>query len=306
MELHLPYYAWRRMPPIRHDLNAGRRVDGKSICRSEEVIPLQMKGEQPHEEEDGRIDYIHEAQISIMITGIDDWFWTAYCFVDVYFKEEGHTESVQHYTESSPPMDPHSCGKDSVNRPIWRPRHYFLRTLSCRIEQAKQEWNNSIFQLFRQIEPCVRLISAPTRGYILMLIFAKIYSFTRGVAQLGEGGELEITQQKGFKWTIRILRQFTHLLSKTIDSWETFKDGEIRYFNLSEAQADWGRYLAAIDKDVTELRDLRSSLLHITQKLMISRICYYTVHNYPCSLSAYHPRHRRDHHCPRHTFTRVY
>jgi hypothetical protein len=47
---------------------------------------------------------------------------------------------------------------------------------------------------------------------------------------------------------------------------------------------------------------------HVKQKLIISRICYCTVHNYPCSLSAHRPRprHRRDHHRPRHTFARVY
>jgi hypothetical protein len=90
---------------------------------------------------------------------------------------------------------------------------------------------------------------------------------------------LEITQQKGFKWTIRILRQFTHLLSKTIDAWETFKDGEVRYFNLPDsedlAQAAWGRYLATIDKDVTELRDLRSSLIHRTELFenMTNSVC---------------------------------
>lgn len=80
---------------------------------------------------------------------------------------------------------------------------------------------------------------------------------------------LEITQKPGFKLTIRVLRQFTHLLSKTIDSWESFKDGEILYFNLPDseelAQKSWGRYLAAIDKDVTALRDLHSSLIHKTE-----------------------------------------
>jgi len=66
-----------------------------------------------------------------------------------------------------------------------------------------------------------------------------------------------------------VLRQFTNLLSKTIKAWETFKGGEIRYFYLphSDALADtsWGIYLAAIDKDITELQDLRSSLQHQTE-----------------------------------------
>jgi hypothetical protein len=66
-----------------------------------------------------------------------------------------------------------------------------------------------------------------------------------------------------------VLRQFTHLLSKTIDAWDTFKDGEIRYFYIphSENLADVARgtYLASIDRDVTELRDLRSSLYYHTE-----------------------------------------
>ena len=91
--------------------------------------------------------------------------------------------------------------------------------------------------------------------------------------------ELEITQQPGFKWTLRIFRQFTQLLSKTIDAWETFKSGEIRYFNLPDsetpAKISWGSYLAAIDKDVTELKDLRSSLMHQTELFenMTNTVC---------------------------------
>jgi hypothetical protein len=97
----------------------------------------------------------------------------------------------------------------------------------------------------------------------------QISSFTRGEAGDGEKVDLEITQRKGFKWTIRVLRQFTQLLSKTIDAWETFKDGEIRYFHLPDSdsarQATWGALMAEIDKEVTELQDLRSSLLHRTE-----------------------------------------
>jgi len=75
------------------------------------------------------------------------------------------------------------------------------------------------------------------------------------------------------------LRQFTHVLSKTIDSWQKFKDGELRYFTLPDsevfAQASWGGYLAAIDKDVTELRSLRSSVIHQTELFenMTNSVC---------------------------------
>ena len=250
------------MIPTPNAHRDARLRNGKPLRRSEEVIHLSLDPLHPTLER----DYIHEAQVSIMVIGIDDWFWTAYCFADIYFKGEEHTEQVHVMHRNN--ADPHSCGKYFLDRPIWNPRHYFLRSLSCRMEQVKQEWYNTIFQLFEDIEPCVSIRVLKT-----ILAFEanlnKIYAFTRG--ELGQGGsiDLDITQRKGFRWTIRVLRQFTHVLSKTIDSWDTFKDGEIRYLNLPDseslADASWGNLLAAIDKDVIELRDLRSSLQHKTE-----------------------------------------
>jgi hypothetical protein len=96
-----------------------------------------------------------------------------------------------------------------------------------------------------------------------------MYSFTQQDSKIPKTGELSITQTKGFKWTVRCLLRFTVLISGTISSWETFKDGEIRYFYIPHtdelAERSWGTYLAAIDKNVTELRDLRSLLQHQTQ-----------------------------------------
>ena len=150
------------MDPTERNKETGRHVDRQPIRRSEEVIRLEIKGHDHTasyaEDDDGTRDYIHEAQISVMITGIDDWFWTAYSFVDIYFKDESNTESVDYYSRTDPlrpPMDPHSCGNYEADQPIWNPRHFFLRALSCRMEQVKQEWNNVIFQLFQQIDPCV-------------------------------------------------------------------------------------------------------------------------------------------------------
>jgi len=141
------------MEPLPGDFRVWKRRNGKPLRRSEEVIHLEAH-DQP-EDDESMIDYIHEAQISIMIAGIDDWFWTAYCFVDVYFKDEENSELVHRLSTSSRPMDPHTCSKYDLDRPIWNPRHYFLRILACRMEQVKQEWSNAVFQLFEEIEPCV-------------------------------------------------------------------------------------------------------------------------------------------------------
>jgi hypothetical protein len=137
------------------ELNRNRQVYGKPLRISEEVIFLKLEDHEVVLEDKNGEDkaYIHEAQISVMITGLDDWYWTAYCFVDVYFKGMGHRESVEAYSSSG--MDPLSGGRTSRDRPTWLPREYFLQLLTYRLEQVKQEWNNTVYQLFGHIQPCV-------------------------------------------------------------------------------------------------------------------------------------------------------
>jgi len=135
-----------------------QRVDGSPLRRSEEVIHLKMTDSIPTRTNKMQ-DYIHEAQISVLVNGVDDWVWAAYCFVDVYFKDARHSERVHYYSDPRVPMDPHSCGKHPANPPIWIPREYFLRALQARIEQVKHEWNNSVSRLIQQIEPYARLYS---------------------------------------------------------------------------------------------------------------------------------------------------
>jgi len=153
LEFHLPYYAWRPMDSIIID--SRERAAGVPLRRSEEVmyLPIHRHGLPLFE---NLPEYIYESQISVMVSGIDDWVWTAYCFVDVYFKGNKHTEKVEHYSsEAVNRMDPHSCGKHAADRPVWDPRKYFLRTLVARMEQVREEWDNSVSLLMYQIDPYV-------------------------------------------------------------------------------------------------------------------------------------------------------
>lgn len=49
-----------------------QKLGAKPLRRSEEFIPLVMDSH-ISENSDGRKEYIYEAQISIMVTGVDDW-----------------------------------------------------------------------------------------------------------------------------------------------------------------------------------------------------------------------------------------
>jgi hypothetical protein len=112
--------------------------------------------------DDSCLDYIFEARISVLVTGIDNRVWTAYCFVDTYFKEKPHNESVEFF--HSQKKDPHSGGKANLEKPVWFPRLYFLRTLAFRLEQVKEEWNNVVFQHLQHMKPYV---SQSPRRHIL-------------------------------------------------------------------------------------------------------------------------------------------
>lgn len=129
--------------------------DGTPLRIAEEVIHLPRKGSSASKKKKKR-DYIYEAQCSVMVTGVDDWVWTAYCFVDVYFKGARHSEDVNTLCDQPRRYDPHSLGGGHpLDRPLWLPREYFLRALAARMRQVKQEWNNSVSRLLQGTEPYV-------------------------------------------------------------------------------------------------------------------------------------------------------
>lgn len=101
-------------------------------------------------------EQIFEAHLSLLVTGIDNRFWTAYSFADVYFKTPNCSETAEYYHQAN--EDPHSGGKDAANQIIWDAREFFLRILACRVEQVREEWNNVISQLLQNIEPHVSIL----------------------------------------------------------------------------------------------------------------------------------------------------
>ena len=123
MEFHLPYYALRQ--------SQHQQVDPWGIRRGGKFIPERSVH--------GVQDWFYEAQISVLVTGIDEWFWTVYCFVDTYF---GSEETVDYYHERG--LDALTGGEKASHYPAWNPRGYFLQLLSLRLKQATQEWSNVV------------------------------------------------------------------------------------------------------------------------------------------------------------------
>jgi hypothetical protein len=82
-------------------------------------------------------DYYYEAHISLLVTGVDEWQWTAYFCVDTYF---GAEESWEEYPSGNYGYDGPSGGWIWQKYPYWNPREYFLAVLMRRISQATTEW----------------------------------------------------------------------------------------------------------------------------------------------------------------------
>ena len=87
-------------------------------------------------------EYLYEAQISVLVTGVDEWFWTTYCLVETYF---GSEETIDFYHERN--LDAPTGGLKPTHYPVWNPREYFLLVLSRRFKQITKEWSNVVSTL---------------------------------------------------------------------------------------------------------------------------------------------------------------
>lgn len=86
-----------------------------------------------------------------MVTGIDEWVWTAYCCTDTHF---GSEETVQYYHENG--LNAPTGGETSTVYPIWNPREYFLLVPSCRMKQTIKEWSSVVIALESGLKYYVR------------------------------------------------------------------------------------------------------------------------------------------------------
>lgn len=86
--------------------------------------------------------------------------WTAYAFVDSYFDE---LDSVAAYHEMKGPrggtMDPLTMANVDAQRPIWKPRQYFVTVVGIRLRRIVVEWNRILKRIEKDIEQYVYTFS---------------------------------------------------------------------------------------------------------------------------------------------------
>ncbi|KAH0547759.1 hypothetical protein FGG08_000016 [Glutinoglossum americanum] len=222
-EFHLPYYVLKR--------EYAATPDSRGLRRSGPFIPTRGKNAN---------EYIYEAQISFLMVGVDDWCWTVYCCVDVYF---GSEESPDLYDERE--QDAPLGGTKDRKWPVWNPRDYFLKVLSERVAQITREWSNVLCGLEERLRPHENTI----------------FDEKLAASQLGTFvDDSNISQTKDYTWTLQVLRLLFNALTKTIEAWECFERDDTRYFNATEFNLQWASYFGDIRRNMKQLRDLRMSL----------------------------------------------
>ncbi|MCJ1291921.1 hypothetical protein MMC34_003470 [Xylographa carneopallida] len=174
-----------------------------------------------------------------MVTGIDEWFWTAHCCVDTYF---GSEQGVEAYHDST--LDAPTGGERLISQPAWNPREYFLYILSRRFRQTMKEWRITVNVIEGRLQ----------------IHEATIFHVT-GQAPLSD--DIKINRTREYTSTVELLRLLCNAITKTIESWERSEAGELLYFLVDEQttlQKKWDGYVADIMKDSNELRSLRTTL----------------------------------------------
>ena len=143
MELHLPFYV------LRHSQHAQR--DKRIFPEGGRDRPIRRCEQLPNELSDHmKEEFLYEAQTSVLIVGFDEWFWTAYCFVDTYFSNE-EPAKLCHSLETDAPTG----GERWIGYPVWNPREYFFFILARRFRQATKEWSIVVRTLDARLQSSV-------------------------------------------------------------------------------------------------------------------------------------------------------
>ncbi|KAL4970938.1 uncharacterized protein BDV14DRAFT_194724 [Aspergillus stella-maris] len=224
-EFHIPYFALRRSP-------AGAPSRSNHVARRKGEFQANFS-----DYRDNQKEFFHEAQISVLLVGIDEWVWTLYCLVETHFCENGPGDIIQYISSD---RDAASGQGSSYSVPIWNPREYFLLVLSRRMSEVRFEWANLVQTLdrrFRKLEE-------------------DIFGGPPTAPKSGEDDDLFTTNN--YTWAIQVLQLFSNQLIKTLEAWDEFSDKHLHIFHPDETPAAFlpklSSHLESLDTDISELR----------------------------------------------------
>ncbi|KIW63533.1 hypothetical protein PV04_08527 [Phialophora macrospora] len=249
LALHLPYSVWRTSKPEQKD----HRTDqyGKPLRRSQDVSYIHPQGNGPSE-------FLYEAHITCVISGLDDWRWVAHCFTDTYFDpiDEARDNIYQNYEAGRENggfhMD-HLTGLPDADIPVQNPREYFLKLLSIYLFRVRGEWERVLMKLKRSLREYEQSRNSPVkRKNWCILADAAQNCLKRGQSCEGRLMALAAQELDRLSETVSAVEQFLALY-------------EVNFHDLSEL-AQNHPLLVAIRNELEELQRLKMSLERVVKR----------------------------------------
>jgi hypothetical protein len=158
--------------------------------------------------------------LSISVTGVDHWRWTAWAFVDNWFDPEDAVLEYYEGEDSGVQPDPLAAGQVDVNPPEIYPREYFLKVFEIRIREVEKEWNYILHILHQEVQ---RIGANP------------LFTSAQSGFESKQGRE---KIRRLAVWNGEMLKQVGTLLpslSRTLVAWEVFQKTDIGYFLYDDA-----------------------------------------------------------------------
>ncbi|WQF82057.1 hypothetical protein CDEST_07071 [Colletotrichum destructivum] len=266
LEFHMPYFAWRRHVKPRTD--SRKRPDG-SPCRKWIDLSF-LTGKDTSKVDGSAINFLYEAQTSVVVAGYNNRVWTAILLTDNYFVDDDaeviFNEDSLHYHEYSSKEDgiyhdALTVAEFDANTPIWDPREYFCTVVRMRLNQLLEEWSSVSSHLKADIEPFVEKPSIPSFKEQVSLASAQ----TRARAV-----------EKTYEWVndvALLLIKLIGTLSKAIESWSSFATGDIYHFEKkasNQLRISMHQIYGIFDQlaeILVELKDLQGKSDFIKQQL---------------------------------------
>ncbi|KAL4944695.1 hypothetical protein BDV06DRAFT_220095 [Aspergillus oleicola] len=214
LEFHLPHYILRQEDDQVKDC---RRLRKHRLIR--------LSGQ----------DAIYEAQLSLIVYGVDEFFWTACFCEDAYFRANN---PVTEYLQDE--VDGPSSGLRMNRFPIWDPRFYFLSVLVIRLSQITMEWTVLLEVISGDLDKHDDLF-------------------------LEEDPSLRKTKE--YTWILNTLRRLRNLLSRVIATLISFDTNSGVYFGLESEGALYDRFRDYFDQVRQSTAELATAHMVLEQRI---------------------------------------
>lgn len=153
MNFHIPYYTLR-ICTVK--VEGSRRKSKGSPVRIALDLPFAGITDDTSTTPPKGVERLYQAQVSVVVTGIDNRIWSAYAFIDAIEDKDTVTHYHQEAQDLGLPPDPLACSRIMVEaRRFLPPKRYFLKVFQIRIDKVKCEWQYIVRRFQEEVKKYV-------------------------------------------------------------------------------------------------------------------------------------------------------